>query len=163
QGKEALVLVPEISLTPQTIESFRGRCQNIAILHSHLHAAERGNHWRRIARGQVQVIVGARSAVFAPTRKLGLIVIDEEHEPSLERAMKNALGAGGQVMLLLNRRGYSTYLYCPACGHVEHCKFCDLSMTFHRDRNVTMCHYCGFENKPPEKCPICGMGQVLYQ
>jgi primosomal protein N' (replication factor Y) len=247
QGKEALVLVPEISLTPQTIASFRGRCQNIAILHSHLHTAERGNHWRRIARGQVQVIVGARSAIFAPTRKLGLIVIDEEHEtsfkqektpryhardvavmrarlenipillgsatpsleswhnaqrgqytlltlpkrvadrplpevklidlkydrhpdkrphglsPSLERAMKGALERGGQVMLLLNRRGYSTYLYCPACGHVEHCKFCDLSMTYHRDRDVTMCHYCGYETKPPERCPVCGMGQVLYQ
>ncbi|MBI3821481.1 MAG: primosomal protein N' [Planctomycetes bacterium] len=247
RGQEALVLVPEISLTPQTIESFRGRFNDVAVLHSHLHTAERGSHWRRIARGQVQVTVGARSAVFAPTGRLGLIVIDEEHEssfkqektpryhardvavmrarlenipiilgsatpaleswhnaqrgqytlltlpkrvadrplpavklidlrydrhadkrphglsPSLERAMKNALDAGGQVMLLLNRRGFSTYLHCPACGHVEHCKFCDLSMTFHRDRNVTMCHYCGYEAKPPEKCPICGMGQVLYQ
>jgi primosomal protein N' (replication factor Y) len=247
QGREALVLVPEISLTPQTIAAFKGRCQNIAILHSHLHIAERSNHWRRIARGQVQVIVGARSAIFAPTRKLGLIVIDEEHEtsfkqentpryhardvavmrarlenipillgsatpsleswhnvqkgqymllslpkrvadrplpevklidlkydrhpdkrphglsPSLERAMKSALDLGGQVMLLLNRRGYSTYLYCPACGHVEHCKFCDLSMTFHKERQVTMCHYCGYETKPPERCPVCGMGQVLYQ
>ena len=66
-------------------------------------------------------------------------------------------------MLLLNRRGYSTYLYCPSCGHVEHCKFCDLSMTYHRDRNVTMCHYCGYESKPPEKCPVCGTGHVLYQ
>ncbi len=247
QGKEALVLVPEISLTPQTIAAFKGRCQDVAILHSHLHTAERGSHWRRIARGQVQVIVGARSAVFAPTKKLGLIVIDEEHEssfkqektpryhgrdvavmrarlenipiilgsatpaleswynaqrgqytlltlprrvadrplppvklidlrhdrhpdkkqhglsPTLERAMKKALDAGGQVILLLNRRGFSTYLHCPACGHVEHCKFCDLSMTYHKDRHVTMCHYCGFEQKPPEKCPVCGTGQVLYQ
>lgn len=247
QGKEALVLVPEISLTPQTIEAFRGRFSDIAVLHSHLHVAERGNHWRRIARGQVQVIVGARSAIFAPTGKLGLIVIDEEHEssfkqektpryhardvavmrarlenipillgsatpsleswhnaqkgqytlltlprrvadrplplvklidlkhdrhadkkphglsPSLERAMKQALDANGQVMLLLNRRGYSTYLFCPACGHVEHCKFCDLSMTYHREQHVTMCHYCGYETKPPEKCPVCGAGQVLYQ
>jgi primosomal protein N' (replication factor Y) len=247
QGKEALILVPEISLTPQTIEAFRGRCGDIAVLHSHLHTAERGKHWRRIANGQVKVIVGARSAVFAPTRKLGLIVIDEEHEtsfkqeatpryhgrdvavmrarlenipiilgsatpsleswhnaqrgayqlltlprrvadrplpavklidlrhdrpadkkpqgvsPTLERAMKDALELGGQVILLLNRRGYSTYLFCPACGHVEHCKFCDLSMTFHRERNITMCHYCGYEKQPPEKCPICGAGQVLYQ
>jgi primosomal protein N' (replication factor Y) len=247
QGKVALVLVPEISLTPQTIEAFRGRCGDVAVLHSHLHSAERSNHWRRIARGQVKVIVGARSAIFAPTRNLGLIVIDEEHEssfkqeatpryhardvavmrarlenipillgsatpsleswhnaqkgqytlltlprrvadrplplvklidlkhdrhpdkkphglsPSLERAMKNALEIGGQVMLLLNRRGYATYLHCPACGHVEHCKFCDLSMTYHRERHVTMCHYCGYEQKPPEKCPICGVGQVLYQ
>jgi primosomal protein N' (replication factor Y) len=247
QGKAALVLVPEISLTPQTIRSFQGRCGDIAVLHSHLHSAERGHHWRRIAAGQVHVIVGARSAVFAPTRKLGLIVIDEEHEtsfkqeatpryhardvavmrarlenipillgsatpsleswhnaqkgqytlltlpkrvldrplpqvqlidlkydrhpdkrphglsPSLETAMKRSLELGGQVMLLLNRRGYATYLHCPACGHVEHCKFCDLSMTYHRERQVTMCHYCGFEKKPPERCPVCGMGQVLYQ
>ncbi|MBI1832138.1 MAG: primosomal protein N' [Planctomycetes bacterium] len=246
-GKAALVLVPEISLTPQTIDAFRGRCGDIAVLHSHLHTAERGNHWRRIARGDATVIVGARSAVFAPTQNLGLIVIDEEHEtsfkqeatpryhardvavmrarlenipiilgsatpsleswhnaqrgqytllslprrvadrplphvrlidlrhdrhpdkkphglsPSLERAMKNALDLGGQIMLLLNRRGYATYLHCPACGHVEQCKFCDLSMTFHRDRQVAMCHYCGFENKPPDCCAVCGTGVVLYQ
>ncbi len=247
QGKVALVLVPEISLTPQTIQSFQGRCKDVAILHSHLHSAERSNHWRRIAKGQVHVIVGARSAIFAPARQLGLIVIDEEHEssfkqeatpryhardvavmrarlenipiilgsatpsleswhnaqrgqytlltlpkrvadrplpavklidlrhdrhpdkkpqgvsPTLERAMTNALDLGGQVMLLLNRRGFSTHLHCPACGHVEHCKFCDLSMTYHRERHITMCHYCGYEQKPPEKCPICGTGQVQYQ
>jgi primosomal protein N' (replication factor Y) len=77
--------------------------------------------------------------------------------------MTKALEQGGQVILLLNRRGFSTYLHCPACGHVEHCKFCDLSMTYHKDRHITMCHYCGYEQKPPEKCPICGTGQVLYQ
>ncbi len=247
QGKEALVLVPEISLTPQTIDAFRGRFQSIAVLHSHLHAAERGNHWRRIARGQVQVVVGARSAVFAPTRKLGLIVIDEEHEasfkqestpryhardvavmrarienipillgsatpsleswhnaekgnytlltlprrvmdrplplvklvdlrhdrhpdkkphgiaPTLERAMKSALDTGGQIMLLLNRRGFATHLHCPACGHVEQCKFCDLSLTYHKETHISMCHYCGYEQKPSVNCPICGQGQVLYQ
>src|SRR5262249_51184238 len=80
QGKEALVLVPEISLTPQTIQRFRGRSHEVAVLHSHLGDAERGGHWRRVAVGHVQVVVGARSAVFAPTRRLGLIVIDEEHE-----------------------------------------------------------------------------------
>ena len=85
QGREALVLVPEISLTPQTIQAFRGRCGDVAVLHSHLQAAERGSHWRRIAAGHVQVVVGARSAVFAPTRKLGLIVIDEEHEAASSR------------------------------------------------------------------------------
>src|SRR5262249_16153679 len=80
QGKEAIVLVPEISLTPQTIQRFRGRCGEVAVLHSHLRDAERGSHWRRVAGGHVQVVVGARSAVFAPTKRLGLIVIDEEHE-----------------------------------------------------------------------------------
>ena len=85
QGKEAIVLVPEICLTPQTIERFRGRCGDVAVLHSHLTDAERGGYWRRVAAGQVQVVVGARSAVFAPTRKLGLIVIDEEHENSFKQ------------------------------------------------------------------------------
>jgi primosomal protein N' (replication factor Y) len=247
RGKEALVLVPEISLTPQTIQAFLGRCGEVAVLHSHLGNAERGGHWRRIARGEVQVVVGARSAVFAPTRKLGLVVIDEEHEGSfkqdatpryhardvavmrarlegipillgsatpsleswhnaqrgqyhllrlprrvsdlpmpqvslidmrhevprggrfhalsgpLEAAMRHALGGGGQVMLLLNRRGFSTHLHCPACGYVEQCKFCDLALTFHRWREVAMCHHCGYEMPPPAKCPRCGQAQVRYQ
>jgi primosomal protein N' (replication factor Y) len=247
RGKEVLILVPEISLTPQTIQCFRGRCDEVAVLHSHLGNAERGGHWRRIARGEVQVVVGARSAVFAPTRKLGLIVVDEEHETSfkqdntprynardvavmrarlenipillgsatpsleswhnaqrgqyqllrlpkrvsnlpmpevalidmrhdaprsgrfhalsdrLEAAMRHALGSGGQVILLLNRRGFSTHLHCPACGFVEQCKFCDLSLTFHRWREVAMCHHCGYEMPPPEKCPKCGQAQVRYQ
>src|SRR5581483_7126284 len=85
QGKEAIVLVPEIALTPQTIEGFRGRGGNVAVLHSHLTDAERGGYWRRVASGHVQVVVGARSAVFAPTRKLGLIVIDEEHENTFKQ------------------------------------------------------------------------------
>jgi primosomal protein N' (replication factor Y) len=247
QGKEAIVLVPEISLTPQTIQAFRGRCGDVAVLHSHLQEAQRGSHWRRIATGQAAVIVGARSAVFAPTRRLGLIVVDEEHDasykqdstpryhgrdvavmrarlenipillgsatpsleswhnaqrgqytllslpkrvldrplppvhlidlrhdrhpdkrvhglsPSLQRAMQTALAEGGQVMLLLNRRGFATYIHCPSCGHVEQCKFCDLAMIFHKDRNVAMCHYCGYEAPPAERCPVCGMGQVRFQ
>jgi primosomal protein N' (replication factor Y) len=247
QGKEALVLVPEISLTPQTIRSFQGHCGQVAVLHSHLQTADRGQQWRRIARGEVQVIVGARSGLFAPTRNLGLIVIDEEHEtsfkqeatpryhardvavmrarlenipiilgsatpsleswfnaqrgqytlltlpkrvmdrplphvhlidlrhdrdpnrrldglsPSLERSMRHALGLGGQVILLLNRRGFSTYLHCPSCGHLQHCRFCDLAMTFHRERDIIMCHYCGYETTPPRQCPACAGGQVRYQ
>jgi primosomal protein N' (replication factor Y) len=247
QGKEALVLVPEISLTPQTIQCFRGRCGEVAVLHSHLGNAERGGHWRRIASGQVQVVVGARSAVFAPTRKLGLIVIDEEHEgsfkqestpryhardvavmrarlegipiilgsatpsleswhnaqrgqytlltlpsrvqdlpmprvglidlrhdlprsgvlqalsPSLERSMRYALAEGGQVILLLNRRGFSTHVHCPACGYVETCRFCDLALTYHRQRDVNLCHYCGYEQAPPQNCPQCSQAQVRYQ
>src|SRR5207253_5687822 len=85
QGKEALVLVPEISLTPQTIQRFKGRCGEVAVLHSHLADAERGGHGRRVAAGHVHVVVGARSAVFAPARKLGLIVIDEEHETTFKQ------------------------------------------------------------------------------
>jgi primosomal protein N' (replication factor Y) len=247
QGKETLVLVPEISLTPQTIQRFRGRCGEVAVLHSHLGNAERGGHWRRVAAGHTQVIVGARSAVFAPARRLGLIVIDEEHEhtfkqettpryhardvavmrarienvpillgsatPSLEswhnaqrgqytllslpqrvesrplpqvglidlrhqpqqrgrpgavsealaRAMRQALEAGGQVMLLLNRRGFATHVHCPACGHVEACRFCDLALTYHKQRDVMLCHYCGYEQEPLQNCPLCGQAAVRYQ
>ncbi len=247
QGKEALVLVPEISLTPQTIARFRGRFSEVAVLHSHLGPAERGGHWRRVACGQAQVIVGARSAVFAPARRLGLIVIDEEHEttfkqeltpryhgrdvavmrarledvpillgsatPSLEswhnaqrgaytlltlpqrvesralpqvglidlrhtlptrgrasalsepleRAIREALRDGGQVMLLLNRRGFATHVHCPSCGHVEACRFCDLALTYHKHRDVMLCHYCGFEQEPLQNCPLCGQAAVRYQ
>jgi primosomal protein N' (replication factor Y) len=248
QGKEAIVLVPEISLTPQTIARFKGRCGEVAVLHSHLGDAERGGHWRRVAAGQVQVVVGARSAVFAPTRKLGLIVIDEEHEttfkqestpryhgrdvavmrarlenvpillgsatPSLEslynaqrgqytllslpvrvadralpnvmlidrrhsdphrgnrlpaisdpldHAMRTSLKAGGQVILLLNRRGFSTHIHCPTCGHVETCRFCDLATTYHKYRDMLLCHYCGYEQAPPQRCGQCGQAAVRYQ
>jgi primosomal protein N' (replication factor Y) len=247
QGKEAIVLVPEISLTPQTIERFRGRCRSVAVLHSHLGDAARGAHWRRVADGRVQVVVGARSAVFAPTRKLGLIVIDEEHEttfkqettpryhardvavmrarlegvpillgsatpsleswqnaqrgayqllnlparigerpmppvrvidqrheppakgplraitPPLERAMHTSLEAGGQVILLLNRRGFSTHLHCPACGHVVMCEHCDLPLIYHQKREALVCHYCGFETSPVQVCPNCQKSTVKYQ
>jgi primosomal protein N' (replication factor Y) (superfamily II helicase) len=247
RGKEALVLVPEISLTPQTVARFRERCAEVAVLHSHLGDAERGAHWRRIAQGKAQVIVGARSAVFAPARRLGLIVIDEEHEhtfkqettpryhgrdvavmrarledvpillgsatPSLEswhnaqrgqytllslpqrvlelpmpqvglidlrhqgpqrgrpaalseplvQAMRQALAEGGQVMLLLNRRGFATHVQCPSCGHVESCRFCDLALTYHKQRDLLLCHYCGYEQEPPQNCPLCGQSAVRYQ
>lgn len=246
-GKEVIVLVPEISLTPQTIQRFRGRSGSVAVLHSHLRDAERGGHWRRIAAGQVEIVVGARSAVFAPTRNLGLIVIDEEHENSfkqestpryhardvavmrarlegipiilgsatpsleswhnaqrgqyerltlpqrvldrplpqvslidlrheppprshfhalsnsLERAMHEELRAGGQVILLLNRRGFSTYVSCPRCGHVAHCQFCDLAMTYHRERAVMLCHSCGYEQEPLQICPQCKFATIHYQ
>jgi len=247
QGKEALVMVPEISLTPQTIQRFRGRCGEVAVLHSHLGNAERGGHWRRVAAGQAQVIVGARSAIFAPAKRLGLIVIDEEHEstfkqestpryhgrdvavmrarlenipvllgsatPSLEswhnaqrgqytllslpqrvldrpmpevglidlrhqplkrgrplaisdaleHAMRSTLKDGGQVMLLLNRRGFSTHVHCPSCGHVESCRFCDLGLTYHKERDIMLCHYCGYEQEPQRNCPLCGQAAVRYQ
>jgi primosomal protein N' (replication factor Y) (superfamily II helicase) len=247
QGKEAIVLVPEISLTPQTIERFKGRCGNVAVLHSHLTDAERGGYWRRVASGHVHVVVGARSAVFAPTRKLGLIVIDEEHEqsfkqestpryhgrdvavmrarledipilmgsatpsleswsnaargnytllsmpnrvesrplpvvkvidlrhepkgagrlaaigPTLENAMRQSLKEKGQIILLLNRRGFSTHVHCQSCGYVAECANCDLALTFHRTRSSLMCHYCGYETAPYQKCPACSQPTMRYQ
>ncbi len=247
QGKEVIVLVPEISLTPQTIERFKGRCGNLAVLHSHLTDAERGGYWRRVATGHIQVVVGARSAVFAPTRKLGLIVIDEEHEssfkqestpryhardvavmrarlegipilmgsatpsleswanaergnytilsmpnrvesrplpavklvdlrhepktpgrhgaigPTLETAMRQTLRDKGQIILLLNRRGFSTHVHCEGCGHVAQCAHCDLALTFHRTKSALVCHYCGFETAPFQKCPTCEQPSMRYQ
>lgn len=270
-GKQALVMVPEISLTPQAIQRFEARFGSVAVLHSHLTDADRGSHWRRIAVGNVPVIVGARSAVFAPTANLGLIVVDEEHEasfkqestpryhgrdlaivraqregipivlgsatpsleswnnaskglytqldlpervsgrplppvgiidmrhekipsgpykaigPSLESAMKQAIQADGQVILLLNRRGFDTCLFCPDCGQTIKCKFCDVAMTYHRDgkpkqtgdltmprtiqgykgeqrdsSGIVVCHYCGFEMAPPKRCTTCGVGSLRY-
>ena len=246
QGKEAIVLVPEISLTPQTIERFRGRAAGVAVLHSNLTDAERGGYWRRIASGLTQVVVGARSAVFAPTRKLGLIIIDEEHEssfkqestpryhardvavmraalagvpiilgsatpslesfhrasmgdytllslpkrvasrplpkvelvdlrhepktkkryavaPTLETALRQALEAGGQAMLLLNRRGFSTHVHCPGCGYVANCENCDLALTFHRHQSALLCHTCGYAAAPLARCPKCQATSVRYQ
>ncbi len=246
-GREAIVLVPEISLTPQTIERFRGRCGRVAVLHSNLTDSERATYWRHVAAGEVQVVVGARSAVFAPTRKLGLIVIDEEHEssfkqdatpryhardvaimraqlanvpillgtatpaletwnaahtgamtlltmpnrvedrplpkvqlvdmrhepktsgkffavgPTLQAAIRAATKAGGQVILLLNRRGFSTHVHCPSCGYVAQCRHCDLSLTFHRSKAALVCHYCGYETAPLLQCPTCSEASIRYQ
>jgi primosomal protein N' (replication factor Y) len=245
-GRQAIVLVPEISLTPQTVRRFKARFDSVAVLHSHLTNVERHEHWQRIAAGDVQVIVGARSAIFAPTPHLGLVVIDEEHEttfkqdqapryhardvawqraqaegiplvlgsatPSLEswqrsatgeferlslprrvmnrplpdavtvdlrdaahtrfsrgaisrplhQAMTAALRDGGQVMLLLNRRGFSTHIQCPACGYVVKCARCDLSLTFHRQRNLLLCHYCDYESPPPVACTDCKSPAIRY-
>jgi len=238
-GRQAIVLVPEISLTPQTVERFRSRFDRVAVLHSHLSDAERHHQWQQIADGQVQVVIGARSAVFAPTPHLGLIVVDEEHEgsfkqesapryhardvalarakaeevplvlgsatPSLESwhraqsgqytlvdlphrvlgrllpmvgtidlrndehtrtsrgaisrqlhtAMRQALDAGGQVILLLNRRGFSTHIQCRACGHVIRCPNCEIALTHHRTKEIVLCHYCDYEVPTPTACPNC--------
>jgi primosomal protein N' (replication factor Y) len=246
-GRQAIVLVPEISLTPQTVERFRQRFGAVAVLHSHLSDAERHNHWQRIAEGAVSVIVGARSAIFAPTPNLGLIVLDEEHEssfkqesapryhardvaaaraaaeeiplvlgsatPSLEswrraqtgeyalvsmprrvldrplpavgtidlrgqkasgglsrgaisrqmcNAMTVALDEGGQVILLLNRRGFSTHIQCSACGFVAQCPQCDIALTHHRTDAIALCHYCDYEIPAPAKCPVCGFMGIRY-
>ncbi len=243
RGREAIVLVPEISLTPQTIRRFKRRFSRVAVLHSHLSDVERHRHWRSIASGEVDVVVGARSAIFAPTRRLGLIVVDEEHEstfkqetvpryhardvavkraqlegvpallgsatPSLESwsnaergrytriampsrvegrpmpavelidlrreknmtgglsdplrdAIHRALDDDGQVILLLNRRGYNTFVICPKCGEVVKCKHCDVAATFHKSRRMLICHMCDAERACPPACPSCGAGVLHY-
>jgi len=240
-GKGAIVLVPEISLTPQTVARFTARFgERVAVLHSRLSPGERYDQWRLIRDGKADIVVGPRSAVFAPVRSLGLIVIDEEHEtsykqsepapryhardvaikraqivscpvvmgtatPSLEsyymastgrytliemprrvmdislppieivdmryelvgrrnrsifsfrlrRRMAEELKKGHQVMLFLNRRGFSTYVFCRECGYVERCENCSVALTYHRDRNLMICHHCGLERPVPRGCPRC--------
>jgi primosomal protein N' (replication factor Y) len=236
-GRQAIVLVPEISLTPQTCDRFRARFGAVAVLHSHLTPAERHAQWREIASGRVNVVVGARSAIFAPTPRLGLVVIDEEHESSFKQAtapryhardvaewiaraegvplvlgsatpsletfarclsgewrmcrlanrvggsqlpavitvdlrergsrsrgavsprlaagIRWALEGGGQVMLLLNRRGFATHVQCHACGHTARCDQCDLALTLHQPGNRGICHGCGLVTRIPADCPDC--------
>lgn len=246
KGKSAIMLVPEISLTPQTVGLFRNRFgDDIAVLHSRLSAGERFDEWRRIRLGKAHVIIGARSAVFAPVENLGLIVIDEEHEPSyqsesspryhalgvaqkritqanatlvlgsatpsiqsyfraqsgryhllelpervLNRPMpkveivdmreeflagnngifstrlieelKDCLDDDKQAMLFLNRRGYSTFVSCRACGEVVNCPNCDISMTYHKAENRMRCHFCGASLPVPRLCPACQKPFVKY-
>jgi len=245
QGRQAIVLVPEISLTPQTCDRFRSRFGTVAVLHSHLTPAERHAEWREIASGRVAVVVGARSAVFAPTPRLGLIVIDEEHETSFKQAtapryhardvaewiarsagvplvlgsatpsletfarcldgswrmcrlpdrvggsqlpavitvdlrdarsrsrgvlsprlvagINWALSSGGQVMLLLNRRGFATHVQCRACGHTARCDQCDLALTLHQPGNRGICHGCGLIARLPGDCPECKAPQLVQR
>jgi primosomal protein N' (replication factor Y) len=246
-GRQAIVLVPEISLTPQMTERFCERFQRVAVLHSHLSDSERHASWQEIARGEVPVIVGARSAVFAPTPHLGLLILDEEHEtsfkqdarpryharevarqraadqrvplvlasatPSLEswqrtvegeyrlvemprrvldrplpgvgtidlrveardrhtrgaisrplhQAMHEALRAGGQVILLLNRRGFSTHIQCPRCGEVMKCPQCEIALTHHRTHETAICHYCNYQTAAPHACPHCQFTGIRYR
>ena len=237
-GRQAIVLVPEISLTPQTIRRFRSRFDSIAVLHSHLSDAERHRQWQRISSGSVQVVIGARSAVFAPTPHLGMIVIDEEHETSFKQetvpryhacdvarqraeiesvplllgtatprleswvsakkgddllislprrvaglplppvviidvrndpwiskggaigralgtAMQTELANGGQVILFLNLRGFTPTLWCRGCGAAVKCPDCDISLTWHKDRNIALCHCCDYEIPTMTHCPTC--------
>ena len=246
KGKEAIVLVPEISLTPQMVKRFKGRFgSDVAVMHSALSAGEKYDEWRRIHRKEVNVVVGARSAVFAPFENLGIIIIDEEHEttykqedqpryhardvaihrgqinncpvilgsatPALEsyaRAskgvyklatlsqrtnqkampeveiidMRNELHAGNrtmfsrnlkeeiehcltrgeQIVLMLNRRGYSTFVMCRDCGHVKECPHCDIALTYHKNSNQLKCHYCSYEERVPEVCPECDSDLIRY-
>ncbi|MEO1527957.1 MAG: primosomal protein N' [Planctomycetota bacterium] len=244
-GRAAIVLVPEISLTPQTRGRFERRFSSVAVLHSQMTPAERHHQWSRIRRGEVQVVVGPRSAVFAPLPRLGLIILDEEHDgsfkqdtqpryharkvafaraqslqiplllgsatPSLESwqatqtghaelismphrvgerpmpevqlvdmrvrderslggaisrqlhtAVNETLREKGQVILLLNRRGFATTIQCPACGHVVACPDCELPLTHHRDGGKAVCHYCDYTIATPPWCPECKFDGIRY-
>lgn len=246
EGKSALLLVPEISLTPLMVKRVRARFgQQVAVLHSGLSDGEKFDEWRRIIRNEVKVVVGARSAVFAPLQNLGIIIIDEEHSetykqtdapryhardvaiyraknancpvvlgsatPSLEsrsrvergrynfvqikrRAnqkdlpeikivdMREHLGDGfnenfsapmveeiqkrllkkEQVVLMLNRRGFSSFVMCRSCGFVLKCPNCDVSLTMHMDTHSMRCHYCGHEEPIPKSCRNCGSTKIRF-
>ncbi len=246
KGKEAIVLVPEISLTPQMVERFKSRFGDaVAVLHSALSHGEKYDEWRKIERREAKVVVGARSAVFAPFEDLGLIIIDEEHEatykqednpryhardvaiwrakrhgcpvvlgsatPSLEsyaRATKNVytllelptrinkqempevhvvdmreelrnenrtefsrtllekmkerMERKEQTVLLLNKRGYASFVMCRDCGYVVECPNCDISLTYHQAVHKMKCHYCGHEERVPDKCPSCSSEHIRY-
>ena len=239
QGKTSIVLVPEISLTPQMVERFQNRFGNkIAAIHSGLSDGEKFDEWRRIYRGEASIVIGARSAIFAPLSNIGIIIIDEEHSdsykqsdpspryhardvalmrckthnaslllgsatPSLEsmaRALKGVykylelphrvngrslpevkivdmnlesrkirgvfsetligsidekLKRCEQVILLLNRRGYSSFVSCKNCGFTFKCPHCDITLTYHKSSNTLRCHYCGYGEKIYEICPSC--------
>lgn len=236
-GKDSIFLVPEISLTPQMVNQFKERFGNlVAVLHSGLSDGERYDEYRKIKNGDVRIVVGARSAIFAPFKNIGIIIIDEEHTttykqdsnpkysaidiaieraryhnakvvlgsatPSLDsyaRALKgvyklvelknrvanrkmpiveivdlnkefkktgifskkmvdeinNTISNGEQVILLLNRRGYSSFLSCLNCGNVIKCPNCDITLTYHKSSNTLRCHYCGYGEKHIEVCPNC--------
>ena len=238
RGRTALFLVPEIALTPQTVERVRSAFGNlVAVLHSGLSDGERHDAWVALREGRRRVAVGTRSAVFAPMPDLGVIVVDEEHDgsykqgetpryharsvaamrarlegalcvlgsatPSLEswanaesgswgrlelprratphplpavdlvdlreeegppprilsarlrEALADRLAREEQAIVLLNRRGHSTWVGCPACGWVAACRSCNVSLTWHRRRDRLVCHHCGFEEPGPDRCPDC--------
>ncbi|WP_342545961.1 primosomal protein N' [Lysinibacillus sp. FSL K6-4013] len=246
EGKEAIMLVPEISLTPQMTERFRSRFgEMVAVMHSGLSVGEKYDEWRKIQQGKVKVVVGARSAIFAPFTNIGLIILDEEHEstykqedspryhardvaiwrseyykcpiilgsatPALEsfarakkgvytllslkhRALHQALPTvfiadmreelrqgnrsmfsqtlieairarlekNEQMVLFLNRRGYSSFVLCRDCGTVVQCPNCDISLTYHRTTEKLKCHYCGYEEHVPQICPQCQSDHIRY-
>ena len=247
RGKTAIMLVPEISLTPQVTNRFIARFgKKVAILHSGLSNGEKYDEWRKVERGEAQVVVGARSAIFAPLKNIGAIIIDEEHEasykqdsnpryhardvallrakynqavlvlgsatPSLEsraragkgvyhflqltkrakpqaqipeveivdfrdyigqneasnftpillEAIQDKLDRKEQVVLMLNRRGYSSFVMCRECGTVDTCPNCDISLTLHMDTKSMNCHYCGFSKGIPHTCPNCSSRSIRY-
>ena len=261
-GKSAIVLLPEIALTAQTVNRFSARFKRVAVMHSGLGGAQRNSQWQTIRAGQADVVIGARSAIFAPLPNLGLVVVDEEHEPSYKQdtapryhgrdvavkrchlegvhcilgsatpsleSLQNAstrdhyqivrikkrildlpmpemrvvdmkdlpsgepmlispvlhkeldavLGRGEQAILLLNRRGYSNYVFCPKCKHSLQCRNCDVTLTFHKaltagragkfqtfagkhvNSGYALCHYCMSQTLVPEKCPLCQTKMIM--
>jgi primosomal protein N' (replication factor Y) len=246
KGREAIVLVPEISLTPQMVERFKGRFgEQVAVIHSRLSAGERYDEWKKIRQGKVKVAIGARSALFSPFQNLGIIIVDEEHEssykqeenpkyhardvaifrgqyhqapvilgsatPTLEsyaRAqkgvyqlisleervqgrplpkveiidMRTELHEGNrsmfsralyekittclerkeQMVLFLNRRGFSTFVMCRDCGFVQQCPHCDISLTYHKVTQSHRCHYCGYSEKQVQQCPECESEHIRF-
>ncbi|WP_311482391.1 primosomal protein N' [uncultured Anaerococcus sp.] len=238
EGKEAIILVPEISLTPQTIERFSGRFkEKIAIMHSRLTPKERFNQWMMIKNGEVKIAIGARSAIFAPFENLGAIIIDEEHDNSyisskdpkyhtkeiakfradynhcnlimasatpsidtmnevfegrlnllqlrtrvnkilpeillvdmreelknsnysmlsykLQEEIRSNLANNEQTILFLNKIGHDSFTFCRACGYVVKCEACDVAMTYHKNVDKLVCHYCGRTKNQVRVCPNC--------
>ena len=246
RGKDSIVLVPEISLTPQMVERFKGRFgRDISVFHSKMSDGERFDEWMRIKNSKTKIAIGARSALFLPFSNLGLIIMDEEHEGSyksesnpkydareiaeymtvlnncklvfgtatpsvdiyyrsksrevnlieiknradnaklpdmelvdmreelinnnrsifsakLYNAMEQSLKKGEQIILFLNRRGFSTFVSCRKCGFVYKCKQCDITLTYHREDNLMHCHYCGYRQPVHKKCPQCGSQYLKY-
>jgi len=262
KGKAAIVLLPEIALTAQTVQRFAARFERMAVLHSGLTGGQRNQEWQKAKAGQMDVVIGARSAIFAPIPNLGLVVVDEEHEPSYKQdsapryhgrdvAIKRAQLAGAhcvlgsatpsletlhncrtrdsfklvrlpkrvmdlpmpemrlvdmresrlkenhldllsrplaehlalvlarkeQAILLLNRRGYSNFVFCSSCKHTLQCRNCDTSLTFHKiktpathmttvtgqhmEHGYAMCHYCLAQTLVPRDCPLCGRRMTM--
>lgn len=243
-GKEAILLVPEISLTPQVVNIFKSHFGKIvAILHSGLSDGEKYDEWRKIERKEVSIVVGARSAIFAPFTNLGIIIVDEEHSltykqesnprysaidiaikraktyncpvifgsatPSVESYTRAKLGVyellemkervnknlpsvylvdmkeefkkgnrlfsslatekindrllnGEQIIVLLNRRGFSTVVSCHECGYTHKCPNCDIPLTYHKKNNIMKCHYCDYQTYKLKKCPVCNSDDINY-
>ncbi len=246
EGKTAILLVPEISLTPQVLATFTARFKNqVAILHSGLSSGERFDEWQRLRTGEAKIAIGARSAIFAPLQNIGVIILDEEHDgsykaesnprflthqvaimrgeynrcpvifgsatPSLEsyqkalngeymlnilpnrantkpmplvsvvnmcqemrngnsgifsyelqRSITNCINAKQQVMLFLNRRGYSSYMICRDCGYIAKCEDCDVSLVYHKEDNLLKCHYCNKRYRALTNCPKCGSEYIRH-
>ncbi len=246
-GRGALLMVPEIALTPQVAGQFAVRFgDQVAILHSAFGESERAEYWRRIRRGEARVVIGTRSAVFAPMPDLGLILVDEEHDgsykqeetpryngrdvavvraqqigavvvlgsatPSLEtrynaergkyqrlllpdrieqrpmpdvevidlrqeyletkknslfsrrmiEAVQQKLILGEQVMLMMNRRGFSSFAACRSCGYRVECVNCSVTLTYHRRDHRLLCHYCGYAEKVPQQCVKCDSEHIQF-